>query len=322
VFGLMILYFSGAAVASQLSAIARTTFVASGAFEANVASVHRLLVDTIVHVLLVVAPLVIGLMLVGVLASVAQVGFVFSLQSLMPSGEKLNPLTGLKRIMLSRRSMVELLKNVLKIVIVGLAGYLALDGVMADALTLMDSDVGAVLAFIGLASAGVGFKTGLAFLVLAGADYSYQRWEFERDMRMTKQELKEEFRSTEGDPIVKGKVKEIQRRIAYRRMMHEVPKATVVVTNPTHLAVALRYNAGAMEAPKVVAKGADLVAQRIKQIAAEHHVPIVEDKILARTLYTSVEIGRAIPEKLFQAVAQVLAYIYRIKNNRPYAGTN
>ena len=117
VFGLMILYFSGAAVASQLSAIARTTFVASGAFEANVASVHRLLVDTIVHVLLVVAPLVIGLMLVGVLASVAQVGFVFSLQSLMPSGEKLNPLTGLKRIMLSRRSMVELLKNVLKILI-------------------------------------------------------------------------------------------------------------------------------------------------------------------------------------------------------------
>jgi flagellar biosynthetic protein FlhB len=186
----------------------------------------------------------------------------------------------------------------------------------------MDSDPAAMLGFIATAGGAVGLKTGLAFLVLAGADYLYQRWEFERDMRMTKQEVKEELRSTEGDPTVKGKVREIQRRIAYRRMMHEVPTASVVITNPTHVAVALRYDPAAMDAPRLVAKGAELVAQKIKEVAREHGVPIVEDRPLARALYASVEIGHPIPEKLFQAVAQVLAYIYRIKKTRPFAAVN
>ncbi len=322
VFGLMILYFAGATLASQLAGIARTMFGMAGSFQPTQAAVHRLFVDAAFRMVVTIAPVVIGMMIVGVLSNLVQVGFVFSPESMMPTADKINPLKGFQRILLSRRSMVEMLKNLLKIVIVGVAGYLALDSVLGQSMTLMDSDPAAMLGFIGTAAASVAFKTGLAFLVLAGADYFYQRWEFERDMKMTKQELKEELRSTEGDPTVKGKVREIQRRIAYRRMMHEVPTASVVITNPTHVAVALRYDPIAMDAPRVVAKGAELVAQKIKEVAREHGVPIVEDQPLARTLYKSVEIGHVIPEKLFQAVAQVLAYIYRLKKTRPFAAVS
>jgi flagellar biosynthesis protein FlhB len=319
VFGLLLLYFSGAAIATELSAVARNMFSIAGTFEVNMANLHELLTNSFMHIGLTIAPLVIGLMIVGVVANVAQVGFVISTEAMMPSAAKLNPLTGLRKIMISRRSMVELLKNALKILIVGVTGYYALNGISADALQLMDSDAAAVLGFIAASSLSVGLKTGLAFLVLAVADYFYQRFEFERDLKMTRQEVKEELRTMEGDPTVKGKVKEIQRRIAYRRMMHEVPKASVVITNPTHFAVALRYDAGKMDAPRLVAKGADRLAQRIKEIALEHNIPVVEDKPLARALYKSVEIGHVIPEKLFQSVAQVLAYIYKMKRTRPFA---
>jgi flagellar biosynthetic protein FlhB len=163
-----------------------------------------------------------------------------------------------------------------------------------------------VMGYLGSAAYGLGIKAGLAFLVLAVVDYFYQRFEHERELKMSKEEVKEETKSTEGDPMVKGRIRSIQRRIAYRRMMQDVPKADVVVTNPTHLA-------DDMHAPRVVAKGADIIALRIREIAAANDVPIVEDKPLAQALYRSVEIGQNIPEKMFQAVAQLLAYIYRLK---------
>jgi len=187
---------------------------------------------------------------------------------------------------------------------------------MADTLSLMDGDVRGILTFLVSASLSTGFKMGLAFLALALFDYLFQRFEFERDIRMTKQEVKEDTKMTEGDPLVRGRIRSVQKQIAYKRMMHDVPKADVVVTNPTHVAVALKYEAGKMDAPRVVAKGAELIAQRIKEIAREHRVPIVEDKVLARALYSSVNIGEVIPEKLFQAVAQLLAYIFRMKNSK------
>jgi flagellar biosynthetic protein FlhB len=152
--------------------------------------------------------------------------------------------------------------------------------------------------------------------VMAALDYGFQRFEFERELRMTKQEVKEESKMFEGDPVVKGRIRTVQRQIAYRRMMHDVPTADVVVTNPTHLAVALKYDNLRMRAPRVVAKGADLMAQRIRDVAREHEIPIVEDKPLAQVLYRTVEIGQEIPAKLFQAVAQILAYIYRMKSLR------
>jgi flagellar biosynthetic protein FlhB len=218
----------------------------------------------------------------------------------------------MQRILISRRSLVELAKNLVKIAVVGIIAYFVLEGTMQDALLLMESDPSGVLGFMGRAGLSVGIKTGLAYLAFAAMDYLYQRFEFERNLRMTKEEVKEETKSMEGDPLIKSRLKGIARRIAYRRMMHDVPKASVVITNPVHLAVALQYDPVGMPAPRVVAKGADLIAERIKAIAREHHVPIVEDQPLARALFRSVEIGDSIPEKLFQAVAQILAYLYRL----------
>jgi flagellar biosynthetic protein FlhB len=153
-------------------------------------------------------------------------------------------------------------------------------------------------------------------------DFFYQRFEHDRTLRMTKEEVREESKELEGDPHTKGRIRGIQRKIAYRRMMADVPKADVVLTNPTHLAVALKYDSGKMSAPRVVAKGAGLIAARIKEIAKENGIPVVEDKPLARALYKSVEVGDEIPEKLFQAVAQVLAYIYRLRTTRPQFSMN
>jgi flagellar biosynthetic protein FlhB len=150
----------------------------------------------------------------------------------------------------------------------------------------------------------------------------YQRFEYERELKMTKQEVKEELKSQEGDPLIKSRIRSVQRQIAYKRMMQDVPKADVVITNPTHLAVAIKYESTSMSAPTVVAKGADIIAQRIKEIAEEHGVPMIEDKPLAQALYKTVDVGEQVPEKLFQAVAQVLAYIYRLKNMMPNYRTN
>jgi flagellar biosynthetic protein FlhB len=201
----------------------------------------------------------------------------------------------------------------IKVTIVGIVAFFGIKDVIAEAPTLVESDPSAVMGFLSSAAYSLGVKTGIAFLVLAVVDYFYQRFEHEKELRMSKEEVKEETKSTEGDPMVKGRIRTIQRRIAYRRMMQDVPKADVIVTNPTHLAVALKYSADDMRAPRVVAKGADFIALKIREIAAAHDVPIVEDKPLAQALYRSVDIGQEIPEKMFQAVAQLLAYIYRLK---------
>ncbi len=320
--GLLILYLSGNALATGMADLMRETFSSAGTVRITSADVHSIMTGALVKAGMIVAPVCFSLFVIGLGTSVSQVGFMFSLEALQPKWEKLNPLSGIKKILVSRRSMVELAKNLVKVTVVGSIAYAALDTVIADSVNLMDSDAASVLGFMARASLGVGLKTGLAFLALAVLDYFYQRFEFERDMRMTKQEVKEEAKQQEGDPLVKSRVRSIQRRIAYKRMMQDVPKADVVVTNPTHLAVALKYDAGAMSAPKVVAKGADLIAQRIKGLAAENDIPIVEDKPLAQALYKSVDVGEEVPEKLFQAVAQLLAYIYRLKKVKPSLSLN
>ena len=163
---------------------------------------------------------------------------------------------------------------------------------------------------------------GLAFLALALFDYMFQWREYHRNLRMSKQELKEEMKETEGDPMLKSRIRSIQRAMARKRMIGEVPKADVIITNPTHLAVALKYEIGKMDAPKVIAKGAELLAQKIKAIAVLHNIPIVEDVSLARSLYQTVDVGQNIPDKLFKAVAEILAYVYRLKNTRFGFGLN
>jgi flagellar biosynthetic protein FlhB len=316
-FGLLVLYFGSTALVSGLASIARSAFTRSGSLTLSAENVHHMVGNGVVHIGLLIAPIILGILVIGLAAGYLQVGFMFSPKAMKPSFEKMNPLNGMKKLLLSRRSLVELAKSIIKIVVVGLVAYGALQDVLAETPALVDSDPAGLLGFIGQAGFSVGLRTGLAFLVLAAMDYGYQRFEFEKEMRMSKEEVKEETKSTEGDPQVKSRVRSIQRRIAYRRMMQDVPKADVVVTNPTHLAVALRYDVEKMNAPTVVAKGADLVALKIKEIALTHRIPVVEDRPLAQALYRSVDIGGQIPEKLFQAVAQLLAYIYRLRQEQP-----
>lgn len=316
VFGILVLHIGGSAVALKLSEVGRATFARAGQFELIGSNVHVLLREVIVSFALIIAPLMLAVMVVGLIANVAQVGLLFTFEPLSPKFSKLNLLKGLKRTLASKHSFVEVLKGLLKISVIAVVAYSAVHDVISDSLALADGAVSGIVEFMAMASVTVGLKVGLAFFVIAAADYFFQRFEFEKKLRMTKHEVKDETKQSEGDPLIKGRIRTIQRQIAYRRMMQDVPKADVVVTNPTHFAVAIKYEMGKMGAPKVVAKGADLIAQRIKTIAKEHNVPIVEDKPLAQLLYKTVEIGEEIPEKLFQAVAQVLAYVYRVRESR------
>lgn len=315
-FGMLILYMSGAKLASEISVFMRNIFISAPTFQLNLDNLHKLLIESFVTVGIIVGPLAIGLLAVGLLVSFTQVGFIFTLEPMKPKSSKINPLNGIKNNMLSRRAAVELLKNLIKVFVIGLVAYFALKGIIEESMYLMDSNVRSVINFMVKASISVAVKVAIAFIILAVFDYLYQRFEYEKDLKMTKHEVKEENKTTEGDPMVKSRIRSIQREIAYKRMMQDVPKADVVVTNPTHIAVAIQYDQDKMGAPKVVAKGAEKTAQRIKEIAQEHNVPIVEDKFLARTLYKTVEVGEQIPEKLFQAVAEILAYIYRLKNKK------
>lgn len=316
--GLLILYLSGGMIAQQVGEAARSFFIDASHLEITRKTIQNEFAHAFVVIGLAIAPVAIGILIVGLLANFAQVGFLFTFEPIRPKWSKLNPLSGIKNILISRRSAVDLGKGLVKIIVIGLVSYLTLDSLLSDSVQLVDADVQAVVSYMSKGAMAVGLKASAAMLVLAGFDYAFQRFEHERGLRMTKQEVKEEYKMMEGDPQIKGRIKTIQRQIAYKRMMSDVPKADVVVTNPTHLALALKYDVAKMSAPEVVAKGADLIAQKIKEIALQHKVPIVEDKLLAQALYKAVDVGDAVPEQLFQAVAQVLAYIYRLRdqNNR------
>jgi flagellar biosynthetic protein FlhB len=265
--------------------------------------------------LLSVAPLLAVLPVLGIGIGFAQ-GGIFSFKSLFKGWSNLNPLNGFTRL-ISLQSLVGLVRSLIK---VGLVGWVTWRGLQQSLERLPQIEGTAnprVLgAFIGQSIMDVALPAAEVLLVLAIADYAYQRWNFARSARMTKQEVKEEHKQQEGDPMVKGQIRARQRKMAAaRRQLQDVPKATVVVTNPTHFAVALQYDR-TLISPRVVAKGADLLAQRIKQVAAEAGVPIVENKPLARGLYSAVEVGDDIPIELYQAVAEVLAYVFSLKNRR------
>ncbi len=258
--------------------------------------------------------LVVGsVLVVGVAASVAQTGAVFTAEPLAPKMERLNPITGTQKLF-SRRTLLEAAKSTLKVAIIGYIAWTSLRGDWEDIARLSMVGPAEAAARVGGFSIAMLNRTGLGLLFLGGMDMAYQWWEHEMSLRMTRQELKEEIKETEGRPEIKAKIRAIQRQMATRRMMHEVKKADVVVTNPTHYAVALKYDSRRMAAPVVVAKGIDLIAQRIRREAEEHGVTVVVNQPLARSLYKLVDIGRAIPPELYQGVAEVLAFVYRLKS--------
>ena len=250
--------------------------------------------------------------LIGILANVAQFGFLFTFQSIKPSFGKLNPINGFKTLF-SKRSLVQLGKQLLKLTAVGIILYTELSNNLYVFAKVGDMDPGQVVDLMMNLIFNISWKFGLLLILIGVLDYAYERWQLQQNLKMTKQEVKDEYRQSEGNPEAKAALKRRQRETARRRMMQAVPRATVVVTNPTHFAVALEWDDVSMEAPVVVAKGADLLAKRIRDIAREHNIPIMENPPLARTLYDRVDLDQAIPPNLYAAVAQVIAFVYQLK---------
>ncbi|MBP2628632.1 MAG: flagellar biosynthetic protein FlhB [Firmicutes bacterium] len=241
----------------------------------------------------------------------AQVGFNFTMEPLIPNFDKINPLSGFGRLF-SKRSLVELFKSLLKIAIIGGFVYRFMMKQTKQVPTLISVELIDSLHLTASLILDLVFNISTVLFIMAVFDYMYQWWENQESMKMSKEDIKQEFKQAEGDPQIKGKIKARQRAMAMQRMMQDVPKADVVVTNPTHFAVALKYDQN-MLAPVVVAKGQNLIAQKIKEIAKDHKVIIVENKMLARALYAAVEISHPVPHELYQAVAEVLAYVYKLK---------
>lgn len=275
-------------------------------------SITELFIGIIILMLKTSIPIMFGIMLIGLAINFYQVGFVVSTEKLEPKLDNLNPINGFGRIF-SKRSLVEMIKSIFKILVIGFFIYLFLKDEIPYMPYFIYYDLGHSLVEIADKIFTMTFKVIAVIIVLAIADYAYQQWQTTQDLMMTKQEVKDEYKNTEGDPQIKGRIKQKQRQMAMARMMQEVPKADVIITNPTHLAIALMYHKG-MVAPQVLAKGQDLVAQRIKEIARENRITIVENKPLARALYDTVDIGGSVPHELYQAVAEVLAYVYRLKH--------
>ncbi|HEY3330563.1 MAG TPA: flagellar biosynthesis protein FlhB [Capsulimonadaceae bacterium] len=246
---------------------------------------------------------------VGLITNIAQVGLQFSPEALAPKWEKLNPLTGMKKL-ISRHGVFETIKGICKITLIAWMSY----GLIMDQVPLLisasQSNLVTFLGAVGELCWRIGIRIAALLFILAIADYAYQKYEYEKNMKMTHTEMKQEIKQQDGDPLIKQRIRQKQRAISQKRMMQQVPKSTVVVTNPTHFAVAILYEAG-MQAPLVVAKGQDNIAQRIKEIATENDVPLVENVALARAIYRDVEINREIPADLYKAVAEVLAFVYR-----------
>jgi len=261
----------------------------------------------------VMAPLLLISAITAIAFNYLQVGFLFTLKPLIPKFNKLNPLEGFKNLF-SKNALVELVKSILKIGIIGyvIYSYLQDNYVVIPELLAMEMEATAI--FIGNTIVNTGIRVAAVLIVISAFDYGYQFWQFEKNLRMSKQEIKEEYKMTEGNPQIKSKIKEKQRQMSLRRMMTEVPKADVVITNPTHFAIAVKYDTSKAEAPIILAKGKDLIAQKIKEIAKENKVPTVENKPLAQALYKSVEVGDMVPAELYKAVAEVLAFVYSLKN--------
>ncbi len=248
---------------------------------------------------------------IGVGSTVVQTGLLNVEDALSPKIEKLNPLEGFKRIF-SLRAVVEALKALLKMVFIGAVVLMILKSEVFILPSVVQFTVQQLVQYIGDITVRLLSGVGMAMMVLTAGDYFFQKWDLDKKMMMTKQEVKEEHKQRQGDPLIKARIRRVQREMANRRMMDKVPKADVIVTNPTHIAVALKYDAN-LPAPQVVAKGADLIAEKIKEIAKQHNIPIVENKPLARTIYKTLKIGQVIPRELFVAVAEVLSYVYRLR---------
>ena len=282
-------------------------------------SIETLYISVLMKFVLVFAPFALFLTVAALASNFLQVGFIFSADPVTPKLEKISPIKGFGRIF-SKETLMELFKSFVKIGAIGLVAYITVKNELGGVFQLADSDLSSLVESIRRVTLLLLFRSILVIAIIAVLDFAFQKYSFEEKLKMTKQEVKEEYKETEGDPMIKSRARSIARSLAMSRVMNDVPKAGVVVTNPTHLAVALMYDETEMAAPIVVAKGAELLAARIKELARDNDVPIVENKPLARLLYRQVEIGGVIPSQLFEAVAEVLAYVYMLKKRKVING--
>lgn len=270
--------------------------------------------ECIIAILLISAPIMLIAFVVAFVCNVAQVKWAPTLKPLKPKPSKLSPMKGMKRLF-SKDKIMELLKSIAKVAVLSYVVYDTIKDEYGLLFQFYRFELGTAIVAVGNLIINIGIKIAVCFFIIAVVDYFYQKHKFSEDMKMTKQEIKDEYKNSEGDPQVKGKIKARMREASQRRMMQSVPDADVVITNPTHLAVALKYDKNNSTAPIVVAKGADYVAEKIKETARENKVEIVENKPVARMLYYNVEIDQEIPPELYQAVAEILAYVYGLKQN-------
>ncbi len=279
----------------------------------STAAVSALIYQVVIQMLLTMLPFLLFGFAVAFLVSIVQVGWTVSAKPMKPELSKFNPINGFKR-MFSKDSVFELVKSIIKVAIIIYIAYTAIRDNESKLFVLYDISLKQAVGLVGNLVLDVGLKISLVYLVIGIADFAYQKFKFKDDMKMTKQEVKDEYKNTEGDPQIKGRQRRKMQEVSQKRMMQDVPKADVVITNPTHYAVAVQYDAETSPAPIVIAKGADYVAQKIKEVAKDNHIEIVENKPLARMLYANVDIGAQIPPELYQAVAEVLVLVYKAQN--------
>ncbi|MBI5814306.1 MAG: flagellar biosynthesis protein FlhB [Nitrospinae bacterium] len=315
ILGTGIIYFTffGIGFMNNILQLWREYFAASAQYTLTEDSALHLADFTLRQLFYILAPLLFSVAVASIAANYWQNdGFLFSFEPLMPKLNKLNPLNGMKRFV-SVEGFINLAKSLAKLAVVGTAVYLAMAGQWQNVAAFMELPVEQTLQMIGHEAFILFSKVAFALAFIAGADYTYQKYQYTKNLKMTKQEVKDERKDMEGNPEIKAKIKQKQFEFFRRRMMAEVPKAEVIITNPTHLSIALRYNRMSDPAPVVIAKGAGLIALKIREVAKENNIPIMENKPLAQTLFKTVDMGDVIPETLYKAVAEILAYVYKIK---------
>jgi flagellar biosynthetic protein FlhB len=313
--GLTVIYMMGPLLAGQMRQFMSYIFTEAPNMRLDVDSAVALFSNNILTFFTILGPILIILSIIAYGVNVMQVGFLVTTKPLEPKLDKLNIANGIKRLF-SVRSVVEMIRDVIKITLIATVAYLSIKSNLPAFFSLSDNSVEFFAGTMGTMALKTALQIGVVILFLALLDYAFQKYEFEKKIRMSKQEIKEEMKETEGSPETRARVRQVQREMVRRRMMQEIPEADVVVTNPTHIAVALKYDQKKMEAPTVVAKGERLIAEKIKEIAREAGVPIVENRPLARALFSLCEIGSIVPAKLYKAVAEVLAYVYRLKDEK------
>ncbi len=313
--GFTLLFLFQGFIGSRLKYFSVSIFDSLDTFPNRISLVTSFATEWFLFFVITLAPLMIGLIIITVASNVSQVGIALSPKALELNLGRLNIFKGIKNLF-SAKSLAELLKSVFKLLLAGGFTYYVLNDMIKSATELESFNIDEILVFMIDSAFSLIWKVGLVYLAIAGTDFFWEKYKFKKDMMMTREEVKEEWKQTEGDPHTKSRIKKLMFEASKRRMMKELPKADVVITNPTHYAVAIKYDMQRDSAPEVIAKGVDELAQRIKAVAKEHNIPIQENRELARALYKMCDVGDKIPSTLFKSVAEVLAYVYNLKKSK------